>query len=42
AESWQLLYQVMDNFVFEDVKIGSSIGNFLDKLLILYLILKIT
>ena len=40
AESWQLLYQVMDNFVFEDVKIGSSIGNFLDKLLDFILDLK--
>jgi DNA helicase-2/ATP-dependent DNA helicase PcrA len=40
AESWQLLYQVMDNFVFKDVKIGSSIGNFLDKLLDFILDLK--
>lgn len=40
AESWQLLYQVMNEFVFEDVKIGSSIGNFLDKLLDIIIDLK--
>jgi len=40
AESWQLLYQVMDTFVFKNVRIGSSIGNFLDKLLDFILDLK--
>lgn len=33
AESWQLLYEIFDDFVFHKVKIGLNIGGFLDHLL---------